>query len=1015
MTIPDEMIQELRKVVDQVSIDLTSRILYSTDASIYQVEPLGVVYPRNPDELAAAVEIASRFGIPVLARGSGSSVGGQAIGPAMILDCSRYLNKIIEIDPEQRIACVEPGVILTSLNRMAAVYGLQFGPDPASADRATIGGSLANNATGAHSIIYGMAADHLLSAEVVLADGSLAEFKPLDLQSAIKKSHASTLLGEFYKAALDIRAHNGEAIRKNWPHTWRNASGYPLNYLLPWSPSAPPRWGDQLGGLSSKHIPYPPIADNHVNLASILAGSEGTLAIIRRAKLHLVPLQKHTLLGVIAFPSLLAACNAAPLILEHNPSAVELIPGTLVRLARSIPAYASKFSFINQLDIDKAPEALLVVEFSGDNDKELKERAKRLGPDVRLAESKESQAQVWAVRKVGLGILNSRPGNLKPIAFIEDIAVPIENLGEFVQGMEQIIQAHHTIADYYGHASAGCLHIRPIIDLKSAAGKTSLRGIASQAVELAIKLGGSASGEHGDGLARSEWLEKVFGIEIVTAFRQLKMAADPQGILNPGKIVPAPGKSAVPEMDDNLRYGDGYHPRVWQPVFDYARHADLVISELEGEAGLVAAIEMCNGAGVCRKTDGVMCPSFQVTHDEKHSTRGRANLLRAMMTGRFPNKNVAEKIVYEALDLCLACKGCKSECPTGVDVAKLKYEFLSNYYSEHKRRLRDYLFGYIGTVARFAHLIAPLANSILSNSLFIKMSAGVGLTPYRSFPNMSWRSLRSIAREYLAGGIPSADSVLFLSDAFTNYFHPQVGLSAIQVLRAAGYRVHLLPVSGAGRTLISKGFLEAAKNHALSLLDAIKRIDPKGELPVVGLEPSEILTLRDEYFDLLPSRELDEQIYSLAARSFCIDEFLLRPGKDGKPRIFRVVDDLEIKPSPCQILLHGHCYQKAQPPAADGYPTGVAATIGMLEAAGYIVELIEAGCCGMAGAFGYEAEHFDLSMQVGELGLFPSIRQSSPDVVIAAAGVSCQAQIRDGTKRSVVHPVTLLDGNRVRR
>jgi FAD/FMN-containing dehydrogenase/Fe-S oxidoreductase len=1013
-TLPPDMIIDLEQLLGHIRTDLTSRLLYSTDASIYQIDPLGVGFPRSQDELAGAVEISGRYGIPVLARGSGSSLGGQAIGPALILDCSRYLSKIIDIDPEQRTASVEPGLILTTLNNSAAACGLQFGPDPASAERATLGGSLANNATGAHSILYGMAADHLVSAEVVMADGSLAELKCMTLQSAAHEARSQSLVGKFYRTALDIRERHKDAIQKNWPRTWRNASGYPLNYILPWSPTSPPQWEAQSGWVSKSYpgdqtLPYPPIPDNHINLAALLAGSEGTLAVIRSAKLRLVPIPEHKILGVLAYPTLGAACEAVPGLLEHNPSAIELIPESLIRLARSLPGYAHQISFIDQLFTSNHQAALLVIEFSGDNPAYLVEKAKRLDPDVLLAETRQSQAQVWAVRKVGLGILNSRPGNIKPLAFIEDIAVPVEYLGQFVQGMEVIFKEHAIQADFYAHASAGCLHIRPLLDLKSSQGKKNMRAIASRAVELAISFGGSASGEHGDGLARSEWLEQVYGSEIIHAFRQLKNAADPKGILNPGKIVQGNGSIPIPEMDANLRYEDNNQPVGWQPVFDYSRQGPLVNSELMGEAGLVAAVEMCNGAGVCRKTAGVMCPSFQATHDEMHSTRGRANLLRGMMAGRFPDINAGERAVYEALDLCLACKGCKSECPSGVDMAKLRYEFLNHYYRKHRRRVRDYLFGYIGLVARLGYRFAPITNFIMSTSVFMKFGLLFGLTPHRPFPKMASRPLSYLARDLLDKGTPDRSSVLFLSDAFTDHFHPEAGLAAIRVLRAAGHRVHLLPVSGAGRTLISKGFLSAAIAHAKRLIDEVDRLDPENLLPVVGVEPSEILTLRDEYHDLFPGEDILERVDTLASRSYSIEEFIMRPGLNGEPRMLRIVKHEGKNSEKTQVLLHGHCYQKAQPPAPDGYPSGVSATLAMLEAVGYDVKLIDAGCCGMAGAFGYETEHYDLSMQVGELGLFPAIRATGAGTIIAAAGVSCQAQIQDGTQREALHPIRLVD------
>ena len=600
---PDPVLADLADALQhaiggEVRFDKRTRVLYSTDASIYQMEPLGVAFPRNGEELAACVEIASSFDVPVLARGAGTSLGGQAIGPALILDCSRHLCHQIDINVEERTALIEPGVILNALNRAAAVHGLQFGPDPASAERATVAGSLANNATGARSILYGMAADHLLSVDAILADGSLASFEQITLIEADRRAgHVDSGNGlpdlqedrnltsreaEIYRAALDIRKNHAAAIRTSWPCTWRRASGYNLNYLIPWSPSRPPQWAVMGGrdnfaasGLSDpaglpSWLPYPPIPDGYFNLAPLLAGSEGTLAVIRQARVRLVPRPSYTILGVIDFPDLVSACEAVPRLLEKNPSAIELIPESLVRLARSVPVYAQLLGCLDPICSNGIPAAMLVVEFSGDNPADLRERALNLGPGVLLAESAAEQKQIWDVRKVGLGILMSRAGDPKPVPFIEDLAVPVEEMGRFVRELERIFADYGTHGDFYAHASAGCLHIRPLLDLKTPQGIASLHGIASEAIQLTLRLGGSPSGEHGDGLARSEWMEQAFGPEVMEAFHLLKNAADPKGLLNPGKILDAP------KMDANLRYGPEYRSKAWVPVMDFSKQAGLL-------------------------------------------------------------------------------------------------------------------------------------------------------------------------------------------------------------------------------------------------------------------------------------------------------------------------------------------------------------------------------------------------------------------------------------------------------
>jgi FAD/FMN-containing dehydrogenase/Fe-S oxidoreductase len=985
MPLPDELIKDLgQNIAGEVRADLTTRILYATDASIYRVEPLGVVFPRTAEDLQASVELAGRYHVPLLARGSGSSLAGQAIGPALILDCSRHLNKIIAIDPQNRTATVEPGVILERLNREAGKHGLMFGPDPASAERATMGGSIANNATGAHSILYGMAADHLVAAQVIFSDASQASLQALSLEEALGRARSPerSVENALYHLALEIRARHAETIRKNWPRVWRRASGYNLNYLLPWSPSQPPHW-------NGAGLDYPPLAAGEINLAPLLAGSEGTLGVISRLTLRLVPKPRHTLLGVLTYDSIPTACDAVPDLLEQPVSAIELIPGMLIHLARSVPAYASQANFIQG-----EPEALLVVEFSGDDPRQLQYHLRRLREvarrEVLVAEAEAQQKQIWAVRKVGLGLLMSMPGDRKPLSFIEDISVPVEHLGYYVRSLDQILKKYGTSAEIYAHASAGCLHVRPLLSLKNEDGVRNLRLIAQEAVALGLSLGGATSGEHGEGLARSEWTARQFGPQVMDLFRQVKQTADPQGLFNPGKILDAP------PMDQNLRFGVAYQTHLWPTGMDFTR-----------QAGLDGAIEMCNGAGVCRKDGGVMCPSFQATREEMHSTRGRANLLRAMISGAFPTQQVAEKAVAQALDLCLACKGCKAECPSAVDVAKLKYEFTHHYYQDHRRRLRDYLFAYIDRLAPLGRLFAPLVNGLLdAGTVRASGERWFGLARDRRLPRFAGLNRAHLR---LGAGVPAngtkKTSVLFLTDAFSHYFHPETELAGVQVLERCGERVSVLPLIGAGRTLISKGFLDAARRHAGQVVAAIRRADPQGRLPVVGVEPSEIYTLRDEFLDLFPD---DEYVMELSRRAWMVEEYLVRPAADGQPLLARLAVEPGARTASRQVWLHGHCYQKAQPPAGDGYPTGVAATVAMLRQCGYQVQVIEAGCCGMAGAFGYEAEHYSVSMRVGELALFPALRQAPEATIIAAAGTSCRSQIQDGVFQQAVHPICLV-------
>jgi FAD/FMN-containing dehydrogenase/Fe-S oxidoreductase len=963
-----------KQIAGEVRLDAASRKLYSTDASIYQIEPLGVAIPRHEDDLVATVSLAAKYNIPILPRGSGTSLAGQTIGPAIIIDCSRFLHQVLEINPQEQWALVQPGLVLNAFNHTAAPYGLMYGPDPASSDRATFGGMLGNNSTGAHSISYGMTSDNVIAVDALLADGSAARLESVKMQEAFSRAEADTLEGNLYRQALTIREKYEGAIKERWPRTWRRASGYSLNYLLPWSAARPPMWARSGAGEN-----YPPIESGSLNLAPAIVGSEGTLLLLKRIKVRVVAKPKQTVLGVLSYPSIAEACDAAPGLLALEPSAIELIPQAMIRLARSVPAYAARLGFVKG-----DPAAILIIEFAGEKVSDLEAKLKLLGPDAVLGRTAAEQDQVWAVRKVGLGLLMSRSGDAKPLPFIEDVAVPVEKLGEFVRGFQSILAEWGTSGDFYAHASAGCLHVRPLINLKTARGVEQMRGITQGVMKLAKTLGGAMSGEHGDGLSHGEWLEETFGPEITQAFTSLKTAADPNGLFNPGKVL------RPQRMDENLRYGPSYTSDPWIPILDFS-----------SQGGVGGAIEMCNGAGVCRKDGGVMCPSFQATREEMHSTRGRANLLRAMISTGLPGNENAEEVAHTALDLCLECKGCKAECPSGVDVAKIKYEFLNNYYKSHRRPLRDYLFGNIASLGRLGQAAAPLSNWILHSGAGKSLGEKLfGLSAKRGLPTFR-RNGKMLAAS------PQEADVFFLRDPFIELFYPEIAQAAIKVLEAAGCKVAVLPIVGAGRTLISKGLLPQAQEHARRVLQAVEAWDPQRRIPVVGIEPSEIYTLKDEFLDLLPA---EEGAAALAKRSYMLDEFLLRPGPNGESYLEKLRAALS-KPENKSVLLHGHCYQKAQPPADDGIASGAQATAALLSALGFDVEMLDSGCCGMAGSFGYEAEHYDLSMQIGEMVLFPAVRAAAVGQQVVASGVSCRAQIASGTGREALHPVSLIASN----
>jgi FAD/FMN-containing dehydrogenase/Fe-S oxidoreductase len=990
MILNQDFVNELRKhFTGDIRLDLGSRILYSTDASIYQIEPLGVVIPRSEDDLQATVELASKYHIPILPRGSGSSLAGQAIGEALILDCSRWLDRIIEINPETKSAVVEPGVVLTNLNRAAGKFNLQFGPDPASADRATMGGVIANNATGAHSILYGMTVDHLISVDVIHADGSLATWQEIDAGNLELES--ASIFSSIISAAFNIRADYSDSIKSHFPKSWRNSAGYRLNYLLPWSPSMPPQWNQRN---------YPEVNPDKINLANLMAGSEGTLGIIRRASINLVPKPKYTILGILDFRSIAEACDAVPDLLKYAPSAIELIPQLILRLARSVPAYAGQMGWVRPGDDgSKEPPALLVVEFTGDDPVKLRESIVNLGRNVVIIEPVEEQARVWNIRKVGLGILDSRPQSARPVAFIEDCAIPVDRLGEFVREIERILAQHKTECGIYAHASAGCLHIRPILDLRTGDGIKSLREIAEQTLALTLRLGGSMSSEHGDGIARGEWLNRTYTEELVSAMRSLKKAADPQGLLNPQKMFDSP------PMDTHLRYGPDYEIRSWSPALDFERNG-----------GIVTAIEQCNGQGVCRKEAGVMCPSFQATRDEKYSTRGRSNLLRSLIRAGGRNRKFSDserqrsdsranqtnlvlslelndnkelsQDVFDALDLCLACKGCKAECPSGVDMAKLKYAFLAEYYKNHPRLLRDYFFGYFYLTAGMLSLIAPLVNFITGVEGIRKLLARMlKITPDRPFPRFSLKKAKVKSN-------PEFEKVLFLRDPFTHNLEPDVEQAAFDILFAMGFNVEVLSIVGAGASLMSKGFVSAARRHAGHMLDELNKRDPHHLLSIVCIEPSELYTFKHDYSDLVPERH--EEIASRTDKTWLIEEFLVRLERFNKLRVAN---------NGIKILFHPHCHQKAEGPSDDGQPNAGNASIKFLQLVGYEVGLIEAGCCGMAGTFGYDIEHFSLSQQIGALKLFPFINQHENEGLVAATGAACRMQIEQGTGVVAQHPV----------
>lgn len=948
-----------RRLEGEVRFDAYSRILYSTDASIYQIEPLGVVLPRHRGDALQTVRFARRHRLPVLARGGGTSLSGQAVGEAIVLDFSKYMRRILEFNPEERWVRVEPGVIQDELNAFLKTHGFGLGPDTSSSSRVTLGGMIGNNSAGSHSILYGKTIDHVIELQVVLADGSEATFGPVSPAELERRAAGETLEARLYREVLRIgRTYEGE-IRRRYPRLIRRVSGYNLDEFVP--------NGDSFGaGYSSQPGPF--------NLARAVVGSEGTLAVVTEAKLRVVPLPKAAGIGVINFATLVEAVEAAPELVGLAPAAVELMDKRVLDGARRARGSSKGLEFA-----DAAAEGNVVVEFFGESEAEVRARldalkslveGRRIGYGHVFLTDQGAQQAVWNVRKEAMGLLMGVVGDRKPIAFVEDPAVPIENYPDFLRGFERILRRYDAEGGYYGHASVGCLHIRPLINIKDPAEVAKMRRIAEEVFELVVAHGGSMSGEHGDGLARGKFNERLFGPVIYQAFLELKRAFDPENLMNPGKVV------NCPEMTEHLRYPPGYAIRPLQTYFDYS-----------AQGGFAGAIEMCNGNGACRKTlGGVMCPSYMATLEEEHSTRGRANALRAALSGVLPPGEFTSSRMYEVLDLCLACKGCKRECPSNVDLAKLKSEFLAHYWKRHGVPLRARLIARIGELNRWGSRLAPAANLALASApARWAMERVLGLDRRRRLPSFAGTDFETWFRRRARPATNGRRRVVLFHDCFMTYNYPEVGRAATELLEYAGYEVTLVEHACCGRPAISKGLLDEARRLARKNLTALLVWVDRG-VPILGCEPSCLLTFRDEYPELVPG----EAARRLAAGAWLIDEFLVGRGEfnlnlDGRGR---------------KVLFHGHCHQKAH--------VGTAATLRLLGSAGLQVREIDAGCCGMAGSFGFEKEHYAISEAIARRRLIPAVEAAGEDTEIAVTGVSCRQQIAHFSSRRPRHIVEIL-------
>jgi FAD/FMN-containing dehydrogenase/Fe-S oxidoreductase len=946
-----------RSIQGEVRFDDTSRRLYSTDASIYQIQPLGVVIPQTAEDLRVTIQIAAEHHTPIVPRGGGTSLSGQSIGAGVVVDCSKYLNRILDVDPSGRRVRVQPGVILEQLNRVLEPHGLWFGPDVATASRANLGGMIGNNSAGARSIVYGKTSDHVHAIEAILSDGTAAHFEPVNLRTWDRKGYPKTLEGHLYHEVKEtVLAHEAE-IRARFPKILRRVSGYGLDVLL-----------EQFEGPKA-------------NLASLLVGSEGTLAFVAEAELTVVPRPKHRGLLLPHFDSLVAALDSLAICLEFQPSAVELLDQMILDLARENLALRQQMA-----GVQGRPAVLFMVEFSSDDAKEVADRIDRLarrlhgttgmGALVKAVEPEVRDA-FWNLRSAAVPLLLGVPGDRKPVTFVEDTAVAPERLPEFAARFKELLHRHGTDGSFYGHASVGCLHIRPVLDLKRTEDVARMRRITEDVTDLVLSFGGSLSGEHGDGLARSEWNRKMFGEEIHQTFRHLKRVFDPLNLFNPGKVVDAPA------MTEHLRLGPGYHAHEPGTLFDYSH-----------QEGFARSIELCNGSGVCRKLQGgTMCPSFRATRDERDSTRGRANALRLALAEGVPSPltlPLTSSWLHDVLDLCLMCKACKAECPSNVDMAKLKAEFLHLYHQANPRPFGQAALTRVHRFLRLAAPLAPIANWLGHNRptrwLLEKLA---GIDRRRSLPTLRARHLRRWFRRHKPErGTGRAGRVLLLDDCFTTYSEPQIGEAAVRVLERAGYQVELAKIACCGRPMISKGFLpEARKLIARQVHELVPRL--ANGTTILGLEPSCILTLADEWPELVPGPDARR----VAHAAQLADAWLTRQLDEQRC-------SLEFSPKPGRCVVHGHCHQKAL--------VGMDGTVGLLRRIpGLDVRALDTGCCGMAGLFGYEREHFDLSVAIARLALLPEL-ENEPDALVVAPGTSCRHQIKDLAHRRGWHPFELV-------
>lgn len=907
---PSSFIQDLVSSNLETRSDPISKAVYSVDASIYEISPIAIVLPRSREEVVSAVRIAHKHQVPVIPRGAATGIAGGCIGVGLVIDVSKYLNKILEVNIKEEYAICEPGVVQNALNSHLATYGYRLGPDTSTGNRATLGGMTANNSAGARSLRYGRMVDHVMEVDMALANGEMVTFGP----------HAR---GKIPEEVDRLRHHYHDDIERDFPKLRRRVSGYNLDELIKPGP---------------------------LNLAKLIVGSEGTLGLITRIKVRICPIPQCTYNVVFFFDSMDKAFEAVSSLLLSNPSALEMIDEKIVAAGRSLPLTQTRVGWIQG-----NPKAILIAEYTD------------VLPEVNCPEAYAMQViqdssttkDIWAVRESGLALLLSKRTYSRAIAFLEDVAVPPDKLSPFMREFLDLLAHYGKEAGVYGHVGAGCMHVRPYIDLRQPSDLHKMRAMMEEAATLVRRYGGTLSGEHGDGIVRSWLNEKMFGQRLFQAFTEIKQIFDPEGRMNPGKIIPTQG------LLENLRMNPDVVPLKVDTQFDFSR-----------EGGLHLAADLCNGNGLCRKREGLMCPSFQAYGDEYHSTRARAQSFRAILNGRLPAEALTDHGLHDVLEYCLECKGCKTQCPSQVDMAKMKAEFLYHYQEKHGYSLRSRLFAYIGRLQQWG-----LTKFFPESS---RVKKWLGIAPQRALPRTTSQRFSRWLTEHTRED--HRKKVVLFNDTFTEFNQPEIGQAAVKVLAALGYEAIVPSWQCCGRPLISKGFLKQAKAYAQKL---VKQLTPYVEqgYQVVGLEPSCLYTIVDDYPDLIAASNL--------AKACCtMDQFLAE-------RIIAGEWTLEFRKEDVDVYLHGHCYQKAL--------QGMESTRQVLTyIPGVRLTEIDSGCCGMAGSFGYEEEHYEFSLQIANQKLFPALRQALPRAVVIANGMSCRSQIIHGTEHKPQHLVQFI-------